>query len=634
MSLPESWRELRLGDICDLGSGDGAPQEDHWFAKNGEPFVRVSDLSTAREDSRIYSSRDKVTKSAIEQLRLRKWPKNSLIFPKSGASALLNQRALLGVDACVVSHLAILKPTELIDADFLYWWSTKFDAARVIPDPSYPSIRLQDLARLKIALPTLPEQKRIVDVLQQADALKNLKTEARKIFSSLAKQRFAEMFGHPAENSKGFETAPFQSFGTLDRGVSKHRPRDAGHLLGGPYPFIQTGDISNAGDWLTNYKATYSEAGLAQSRLWPRGTLCITIAANIAKAAILEFDACFPDSVVGFIPHDDVCSEYVLYCLRFYQEYFEHRAPQSAQMNINLDTLRKLRMPKPPKILQDEFSRFVYEMRELNQVDIEQADRFSHLVEELGVVAFTGELTANWRESNHELVRKAAVERETTLSERGTRVNLHTDPVIPAITKIEQPLQPARQWLFDELGEIQRHVLEAFTEYSKQSGQPLLVEDPEIFASFCDDSAVVERLQHFGESLGNRIRRTLSQLAALGLIAKVTLPKRNLETGELDYLKAFRPLRSDEYSRIADLQNIRNILSPVNYYFTAQLDHETSEHAGAGGMFQVISIEDDDEKDFTYLVDQGKHYGSLEELKIDIASALKVETHQVDLEAV
>lgn len=632
MSLPVSWRELRLGDVCQIGSGDGAPQEDNWFSNNGEPFVRVSDLSTTRKGSRIFSSRDKVTSNAIEQLRLRKWSKDSLLLPKSGASALLNQRALLGVDACVVSHLAILMPTELIDADFLYWWSTKFDAARVIPDPSYPSIRLQDLARLKIALPTLVEQKRIVDVLQQADAVKNLQAEARKIFNSLAKQRFVEMFGHPAENSKGFETAAFQSFGTLDRGVSKHRPRDAGHLLGGPYPFIQTGDVSNAGDWITNYKATYSEAGLAQSRLWPRGTLCITIAANIAKAAILEFDACFPDSVVGFTPDEDVCSEYVLYCLRFYQEYFEHRAPQSAQMNINLDTLRKLRMPKPPKVLQDEFSRFVYEMRELCQVAIEQADRFSNLVEELGVEAFTGELTANWREGNQELVRTAAVERDKTISEFGARVNLRTDSAIPAITKNEQPIQLARQWLFEELGEFQRQVLAVFIEFCQQSGQPLLVEDSEVFARFCDDSTVVERLENFGESLGNRIRRTLSQLAALGLIAKVTLPKRNLETGELDYLKAFRPLRPDEHSRMADLQSIRNILSPVNYYFIAHLDYETSERAGAGGMFQVISVEDDEGKDFTYLVDQGKHYASEDSLKMDIARALKIETHQVELE--
>src|SRR3990170_7318019 len=90
--------------------------------------------------------------------------------------------------------------------------------------------------------------------------------------------------------------------GFVGRGKSKHRPRDAPHLYNGPYPFVQTGDIKHSNLYITEYDQTYSEAGLEQSRLWPSGTLCITIAANIADTAILGFDACFPDSVIGFVP--------------------------------------------------------------------------------------------------------------------------------------------------------------------------------------------------------------------------------------------------------------------------------------------------------------------------------------------
>ncbi len=90
--------------------------------------------------------------------------------------------------------------------------------------------------------------------------------------------------------------------GTVSRGRSRHRPRDAAHLYGGSYPFVQTGDVKRAGLYLTEYSQTYSDEGLAQSKLWPSGTLCITIAANIADTSILAIDACFPDSVIGFIP--------------------------------------------------------------------------------------------------------------------------------------------------------------------------------------------------------------------------------------------------------------------------------------------------------------------------------------------
>ncbi len=89
--------------------------------------------------------------------------------------------------------------------------------------------------------------------------------------------------------------------GTIARGKSKHRPRDASFLYGGKYPFIQTGDVKASNHRLFGYSQTYSEAGLAQSKLWPKNTMCITIAANIAETAILNFPACFPDTIIGFI---------------------------------------------------------------------------------------------------------------------------------------------------------------------------------------------------------------------------------------------------------------------------------------------------------------------------------------------
>jgi len=92
--------------------------------------------------------------------------------------------------------------------------------------------------------------------------------------------------------------------GFVSRGRSRHRPRDAAHLYDGPYPFVQTGDVKHSGLYITAHSQTYSSAGLEQSKLWPAGTLCITIAANIADTAILAFDACFPDSIIGFLAND------------------------------------------------------------------------------------------------------------------------------------------------------------------------------------------------------------------------------------------------------------------------------------------------------------------------------------------
>lgn len=137
--------------------------------------------------------------------------------------------------------------------------------------------------------------------------------------------------------------------GYVNRGRSKHRPRNAPELYGGPYPFVQTADIKHADLYLTKYGQTYSELGLAQSRLWPAGTLCITIAANIADTAILGCEACFPDSVIGFIPDEDKCDvRYVKYLFDTQlQTAFKQLSQGVAQDNLSKDKLLSIKFSVP-----------------------------------------------------------------------------------------------------------------------------------------------------------------------------------------------------------------------------------------------------------------------------------------------
>lgn len=137
--------------------------------------------------------------------------------------------------------------------------------------------------------------------------------------------------------------------GLLARGKSKHRPRDAAHLYGGKYPFIQTGDVKNANHRVYSYSQTYSEEGLKQSKLWPKNTICITIAANIADTAILNFPACFPDSVLGFIANEEKCDvDYIEYMLQYFQQDVQKHSIGSVQENINLGTFQNIEFPIPP----------------------------------------------------------------------------------------------------------------------------------------------------------------------------------------------------------------------------------------------------------------------------------------------
>jgi len=137
--------------------------------------------------------------------------------------------------------------------------------------------------------------------------------------------------------------------GFVGRGKSRHRPRNASHLYGGPYPFFQTGDIKAAGFHLTEYTQTYSEDGLAQSKLWEPGTLCITIAANIAENAILGVKGCFPDSVVGFIP-DPMKADvrFVKYYMDTLKLQMQSISRGTTQDNLSVDKLLTFDFLTPP----------------------------------------------------------------------------------------------------------------------------------------------------------------------------------------------------------------------------------------------------------------------------------------------
>ena len=79
-----------------------------------------------------------------------------------------------------------------------------------------------------------------------------------------------------------------------------------------------------------------------------KNTLCITIAANIAETAILDFDACFPDSIIGFIADPkQVDVNYIYYLLQSLKIKLQSYSTGSAQENINLATFEDLLFPIP-----------------------------------------------------------------------------------------------------------------------------------------------------------------------------------------------------------------------------------------------------------------------------------------------
>lgn len=211
-----------------------------------------------------------------------------------------------------------------------------------------PHVYPKDVSKILIPIPPLEIQEKIVQIL---DKMTEYVTELTSELTSRKKQ-----YSFYRDKLLSFENEVYQvEWKTLSeiakdfgRGKSKHRPRNDARLYGGDIPFIQTGDIREAGKWIENYSQTYSAFGVEQSKKWEKGTLCITIAANIAETGLLGFEACFPDSIIGFVANPEFAiTEYVYYYLNSIKEYLANKSYGSAQDNLNLSTFSSLKIPVP-----------------------------------------------------------------------------------------------------------------------------------------------------------------------------------------------------------------------------------------------------------------------------------------------
>lgn len=250
------------------------------------------------------------------------------------------------------NRIAVVLDPTVLETKFLYYvMLSRLDEIRSFyrgAGIQHPS--MQKVLDMMIPVPPVEVQREIVRTL---DLFTSLEAELEAKLGAELEAR-CRQFSFYRDSLLSFDDSDCEwltlSEVSLDfgRGKSKHRPRNDPSLYGGSYPFIQTGDVRNSGHLITQYSQTYNEAGLAQSKLWPRGTICITIAANIAETGILDFDACFPDSVIGMVVNPEKTSQhFVEYLLQSLKVNLAAKGQGSAQANINLATFENERFPFP-----------------------------------------------------------------------------------------------------------------------------------------------------------------------------------------------------------------------------------------------------------------------------------------------
>jgi type I restriction enzyme, S subunit len=349
---------MKLLELTLKADNDKAPE-------GSEPYLEIGDIDI---ETKNYSLKAK--KSVSGAVKAKKGTiAVSTVRPDRGAITILkndmavsNAFALLNIDEAKADTDYVF--FALMDKKFLDYLAANSKGA------TYPTCSKKDVLNYEIKMPSISKQKAIAQELRKIERFIYPCSARIEFYNELVKSRFIEMFGDPDISPK-YASQKLGKLGSLDRGVSKARPRNEPSLIGGPYPLVQTGDVASSGLFIKKYSSTYSEKGLAQSKMWRKGTLLITIAANIAETGILGFDACFPDSLVGFDPGHLISNVYLHYWFEFEKKQISERTVCVAQKNLNLASLKNFDIELPPIEEQKRFESFALQIDKL-KLDVQK----------------------------------------------------------------------------------------------------------------------------------------------------------------------------------------------------------------------------------------------------------------------
>lgn len=341
----------KLGEICVIERGGSPRPIKDYLTKddNGLNWIKIGDATLSNKY--IYTTAEKIKPEGLSKTRMVE--SGDLILSNSMS---FGRPYIMRTSGCIHDGWVVFRLNkDIIDEEYLYNILNSNEVYaqfnHLATGSTVKNLNIDRVKEVVIPLPPLPTQHAIVIRIETLFAeLDKAVLHLRTAQQQLKTYRQA-VLNHWLNNDDGkWEIVKLGEVAEIKRGRSKHRPRNDKSLFGGKYPFIQTGEIREAnGGTITTYTQTYSEKGLEQSRLWPKGTLCLTIAANIAETAYLGFDACFPDSVVGILAQEDKLNlDYFNLFIQLVKQEIENKASATAQKNINVDFLENLNIALPP----------------------------------------------------------------------------------------------------------------------------------------------------------------------------------------------------------------------------------------------------------------------------------------------
>lgn len=461
------WTSDKLSSLVEIILGRTPSRRKSIYWGEGTPWVSISDL----KDKYISDTKEQITGIGAKDSRSRLIPRGTLMMSfKLSIGKLAFSNTDLYTNEAIASFP--VKDNKKIDEDYLYYVLQNIPLIGGNQAVMGQTLNKTSLSDLEIPYPkSIIDQKSIAQVLNDCEDLITKRKESLSFLDELVRSTFLEMFGDPIRNSKNLEIKKLSELTKLSRGKFTPRPRNDPKYFGGKYPFVQTGDINRAGDYLINYTQTLNDLGVLVSKEFKKGTILIAlVGATIGETTILGMDAFTTDSVVGINPRSKlVTPRYLEMILRFWKPILRSKAPEAARANINNETLKPIPIPIPlPEDLKV-FTEISEKLEDIKEIYLKHLTELENLYGRLSQDAFKGELDLSGivlREGTDETLNRFGKEINTVTSKKyyETLQKSITELELTSIIKSyysynEFVLQDLLKVVNKELGEIDRNTI-------------------------------------------------------------------------------------------------------------------------------------------------------------------------------
>ncbi len=343
-----SYDSVPIGEICEVSTGQAAPQESGAFTKDGHPFVRAGSLDHLVNGG-SEAALERISEQAAYRHGLRLFPVGTIVFAKSGMSATLDRVYELKRPCYVVSHLATLIPTSRIVSAYLLRWLQVNPPSRLIANSAYPSIRTSAIANVRIPLPEVSVQRGIAARLEKADDIRQKCRLLVVLTDKYLRSVFFALFGDPVVNSKGIAEKAIAEIAVVTTGNTPSRQVPA--YYGNHIEWIKSDNLNTPHHYLTRATEGLSEEGLRVGRSVSAGSTLITCIAGspscIGNAALADRPVAFNQQINALSPKPGIEAEFLYAATLFSKPRIQSASTSGMKGMVSKGALEKVRFILP-----------------------------------------------------------------------------------------------------------------------------------------------------------------------------------------------------------------------------------------------------------------------------------------------